>query len=285
MEPTSSKPKYENTGFDKGNEYDSLHAAVPLDTNNISNYDHLGENRNPRVEDEYAVVNKTPAPREKENSTMQNMIYESGNYDSLNNQQKQTPNVILNDTYDSLDNHNKPQQQQPPNVMTNDIYDSLDQQQVNSKPLNDNYGDEYDNLHGFQDRNRSNSNVIHNDLYGSLAKPNADNEGQHTDTYDNLQHNKNVTASPNVVEDEYAVVDKSGMKNNNKNNHHRDSYDNLQHNKNFTATPNIVEDEYAVVDKSGMKNNNKNNHHKDSYDNLQHNKDFTATPNLSLIHI
>ena len=278
-ESPSVKLKYQNASFDDGNGYDSLHNAVSpakkiYHGENNSNYDHLEGKRNSQgVEDEYAVVNKTPN-REIENSTMQNMIYEEGSYDSLHNQQQQQqqchpPNVILNDTYDSLNHHNHqsgiPQHQ---NVTTNTIYDSLDQQQVvpNRQQPHDNG---YDNLHDYQEKNRANSNVMHNELYGSIPEANTTKEGRND--MPDLQHQNRVA----VDEDEYAVVDKSGLLNNKNNNSNvmlNDTYDNLQHQNNVAPATPVVEDEYAVVDKSGKnkKNNNSNVMLNDTYDNLQH---------------
>ena len=270
-ESPSVKHKYQNASFDDGNGYDSLHNAVSPAKKihhgeNNSNYDHLEGKRNSQgVEDEYAVVNKTPN-REIENSTMQNMIYEEGSYDSLHNQQQQQqqrhpPNVILNDTYDSLNHHNHqsgiPQHQ---NVTTNTIYDSLDQQQVvpNRQQSHDNG---YDNLHDYQEKNRANSNVMHNELYGSIPEANTTKEDM-----PNLQHLNRVAA---VDEDEYAVVDKSGLLNNKNNNSMLNDtiYDNLQHQNNVAPATPVVEDEYAVVDKS-RKNKNNNVMLNETYGNL-----------------
>ena len=262
-----------NESFEQtdGNNYDSLHAATVGETKclggiNNSNYDHLvgnqnnqGEKPNPIVEDDYAVVNKTTTGGEAENSTMQNLIYESssGNYDLLHSPQHQQglPSNASQNEYDSL-NHNQPTQmpQHHEKVTPNTIYDALDHPNFTAHRQQSHDG--YDDLNAYKNGGEEN-NVMPNQLYGCVDPDLAGTiqsecNNMNMAAYDNIDH---VTATPPVVvEDEYAVVDKSRMSIKPK--PYGDAYDNLQHN--IAKRPN-VEDEYAVVDKSRIKDSVKNN--------------------------
>ena len=181
-----AKTGFQNTGFNSEN-YDSLDRtpfSPPQNTSGNQNYDHLESPNSSSpaavIEDEYAVVMKKPKGNQNPSTGVQKPnIVINDTYDSLDHASSSTGNVTVNDVYDSLDHTGQPQ----PSA-GNNSYDSLQKQPDNSNVV---VNDVYDSRHP-ERKERGNSNVMMNDTYGSLEGVCATPNVMVNDTYDSLQH-------------------------------------------------------------------------------------------------
>uniref|UniRef100_A0A7M5X2G3 EGF-like domain-containing protein n=1 Tax=Clytia hemisphaerica TaxID=252671 RepID=A0A7M5X2G3_9CNID len=275
---------YQNTTFE-GEDYDSLNRNSTTRENDVypnPAYDHLGNNTIPPVvEDEYAVVNKTPKGKTP-NPHVENPMYDAPDKRGISNDLlhgKPLSNTIENETYDSLNHENILGNPQFPkgnqnkgysNVMSNDIYDALDHSQQPAQDFHQ-INETYDSLHACA---RPESNVMINDTYDSLdhqnpnpptssvddlyapvIKPNKSNHDNITpnETYDILQHPNSNNVTPN---DLYAPVIKNKTDSNPPNIMLNDTYDSVNQATPGTGPSVMPDDLYAPVIKKPASNNN-----------------------------